>query len=97
MLKLRLPGFTAQYSLCGANEGYHMARAAACVGSMFINSVAPMLGVTTDECLAKGLCAYVDTKGHVTCGRCPGQNKFAALDFAATRVANSFAGFGRVG
>jgi hypothetical protein len=31
------------------------------------------LGVTTQDCLDKNLCAYVDTKGHVTCGKCPGQ------------------------
>ncbi len=31
------------------------------------------LGVTTDDCLAKGLCAYVSPKGRVTCGKCPGQ------------------------
>jgi hypothetical protein len=31
------------------------------------------LGVTTQDCLDKHQCAYVDTKGHVTCGKCPGQ------------------------
>jgi hypothetical protein len=35
-------------------------------------------GVTTDDCLARGKCAYVDTKGHVTCGKCPGQLSDAA-------------------
>lgn len=37
---------------------------------------APLAGrraVTTDECLAKGMCAYVSPKGRVTCGKCPGQ------------------------
>jgi len=34
--------------------------------------------VTTDDCLGKGQCAYVDTKGHVTCGKCPGQLTDAA-------------------
>ena len=29
--------------------------------------------VTTQSCLDKGLCAYVNTHGHVTCGKCPGQ------------------------
>ena len=31
--------------------------------------------VTTDDCLSRGLCAYVNTKGRVTCGKCPGQLK----------------------
>ena len=31
------------------------------------------LGVTTQDCLEKGLCAYVSPKGRVTCGKCPGQ------------------------
>ena len=90
MLKLRLPGFTAEYSLYGANEGYQVAGDAARVGDIFINSVAPMLGVTTDDCLARGLCAYVDTRGHVTCGKCPGQAR--ALGFAADPASDSFAG-----
>jgi hypothetical protein len=46
---------------------------AACIGIMFVGSEAVARGVTTDSCLARGLCAYVDTKGHVTCGKCPGQ------------------------
>jgi hypothetical protein len=81
MLQMRLPGFTAQYSLYRANERYHMAGAAARVGGIF---VALMLGVTTDDCLARGLCAYVSPRGRVTCGRCPGQAR--ALDFAADLV-----------
>jgi len=35
-------------------------------------------GVTTDDCLAKGKCAEVDTKGRVTCVKCPGQLTDAA-------------------
>jgi hypothetical protein len=31
------------------------------------------LGVTTQDCLDKGQCAYVSPKGRVTCGKCPGQ------------------------
>jgi hypothetical protein len=29
--------------------------------------------VTTQDCLDKGLCAYVSPHGRVTCGKCPGQ------------------------
>jgi hypothetical protein len=88
MLKMRFPGFTAQYSLYRVNERYRMAGAAAPVGGFLISSVAPMLGVTSDECLARGLCAYVSPRGRVTCGPCPGQAR--ALDFAAAGVPDSF-------
>jgi hypothetical protein len=47
---------------------------AACIGGMF-SSAASARPVTTDECLARGLCAYVSPKGRVTCGKCPGQVK----------------------
>jgi hypothetical protein len=47
---------------------------AACIGSMF-SSAAIARPVTTDACLASGLCAYVSPKGRVTCGKCPGQVK----------------------
>ncbi|KAF0136434.1 MAG: hypothetical protein FD139_1914 [Methylocystaceae bacterium] len=47
---------------------------AACIGGMF-SSAARARPVTTDECLARGLCAYVSPKGRVTCGKCPGQVK----------------------
>lgn len=47
--------------------------AAACIGAIAISPQALALGVTTQDCLDKGQCAYVDTKGHVTCGKCPGQ------------------------
>jgi hypothetical protein len=47
---------------------------AACIGGMF-SSVAIARPVTTDECLGRGLCAYVSPKGRVTCGKCPGQVK----------------------
>jgi hypothetical protein len=33
----------------------------------------PRRAVTTDDCLGKGLCAYVSPHGRVTCGKCPGQ------------------------
>lgn len=46
---------------------------AACFGGIFVGSKAFALGVTTDECLARHLCAYVSPTGHVTCGLCPGQ------------------------
>jgi hypothetical protein len=47
----------------------------ACFGSIVVSSQAHALplGVTTDDCLGRNLCAFVDTKGHVTCGKCPGQ------------------------
>jgi hypothetical protein len=95
MLKTRLPGFTAQYSLSRANTRYHKAGAAACVGGIFISSIAPMLGVTTDDCLGRGLCAYVDTKGHVTCAPCPGQGR--AFAFGANWLPDSFTFSRRVG
>ena len=47
---------------------------AACAAGIFVSSEAfARARVTTDDCLAKGLCAYVSPKGRVTCGRCPGQ------------------------
>jgi hypothetical protein len=45
----------------------------ACVGVIFVSSAALARPVTTDDCLAKGLCAYVSPTGRVTCGKCPGQ------------------------
>lgn len=47
---------------------------ATCIGGI-ITSAASARPVTTDECLARGLCAYVSPKGRVTCGKCPGQVK----------------------
>lgn len=47
---------------------------AACIGGICC-SAASARPVTTDECLARGLCAYVSPKGRVTCGKCPGQAK----------------------
>ena len=40
---------------------------AACFGSIVVSSQAHALplGVTTDDCLGRNLCAYVDTKVHV--------------------------------
>ena len=40
---------------------------AACIGGI-ITSAAIARPVTPDECLARGLCAYVSPKGRVTCG-----------------------------
>jgi hypothetical protein len=89
---MRLPGLTAEASLYQSSGRYHKTRSAGAGDAFVNNSVAPtMLSVTTDDCLGKGLCAYVDTKGHVTCGRCPGQAR--ASNFAA----GSFAAFGQVG
>ncbi len=57
------------------NKNRFLTIMAACFGSIVVSSQAHALplGVTTDDCLGKNLCAYVDTKGHVTCGKCPGQ------------------------
>jgi hypothetical protein len=54
------------------------AAAAIVVGTVAISSQALALGigglgVTTQDCLDKGQCAYVSPKGRVTCGKCPGQ------------------------
>jgi len=47
---------------------------AACLGAISIGSLAFAFdNVTTKACIARHLCAYVDTTGHVTCGPCPGQ------------------------
>jgi hypothetical protein len=50
-----------------------VAAAAACIGAIHISPEALALGLTTQDCLDNKQCAYVDTKGHVTCGKCPGQ------------------------
>lgn len=60
---------------------------AACIGGIF-SSTASARPVTTDDCLSRGLCAYVNTKGRVTCGKCPGQVKavwFATRSQATAR------------
>lgn len=60
---------------------------AACIGGIF-SSAASARPVTTDDCLSRGLCAYVNTKGRVTCGKCPGQVKavwFATRSQATAR------------
>jgi hypothetical protein len=44
---------------------------AALVGFSFLSSEA--LALTTQDCLDRGLCAYVSPTGRVTCGKCPGQ------------------------
>ncbi|PWB91438.1 hypothetical protein C5688_05035 [Methylocystis sp. MitZ-2018] len=60
---------------------------AAGVGGIF-SSAAIARPVTTDECLARGLCAYVSPKGRVTCGKCPGQLK-SSVWFATRAQASS--------
>jgi len=60
---------------------------AACISGIF-SSTASARPVTTDDCLSRGLCAYVNTKGRVTCGKCPGQVKavwFATRSQAVAR------------
>ncbi len=47
--------------------------AAVCLGAGFIGGAAIARPVTTDDCLKRGLCAYVSPHGRVTCGKCPGQ------------------------
>jgi hypothetical protein len=59
---------------------------AACVGGIFASSQTFALGVTTDDCLAKGLCAYVSPKGRVTCGLCPGQARAVDVPAGATAL-----------
>lgn len=59
-----------------------------CVGVAIFSSAAIARPVTTDDCLSRGLCAYVNTKGRVTCGKCPGQAK-AAVWFASRSQAVS--------
>ncbi len=41
------------------------------------------LAVTTQDCLDKGLCAYVSPHGRVTCGKCPGQVVLGGWSLAA--------------
>ena len=60
---------------------------AAGLGGIF-SSAASARPVTTDECLARGLCAYVSPKGRVTCGKCPGQLK-SSVWFATRAQASS--------
>jgi hypothetical protein len=55
---------------------------AVCV-AIFVNSEALALAnTTTESCLKRKLCAYVDTKGHVTCGPCPGQARAVLANLA---------------
>jgi hypothetical protein len=61
---------------------------AVCIGGAILSSAASARPVTTDECLARGLCAYVNTKGRVTCGKCPGQVK-SSVWFATRAQATS--------
>jgi len=50
------------------------AAAAIVIGTIAISPQAhARAAVTTQDCLDKGLCAYVSPKGRVTCGKCPGQ------------------------
>src|SRR5262249_34293866 len=47
------------------------AAAAIVIGTIAISSEA--LARTAQDCLDRGLCAYVSPTGRVTCGKCPGQ------------------------
>jgi hypothetical protein len=61
---------------------------AACISGGLFSSTAIARPVTTDDCLSRGLCAYVNTKGRVTCGKCPGQVK-SSVWFATRAQATS--------
>jgi hypothetical protein len=61
--------------------------AALCVLGVFAGSAAfARVPVTTDSCLARGLCAYVSPTGRVTCGKCPGQVVAISLPVGVTAV-----------
>jgi hypothetical protein len=58
----------------------------ACAGAIFVSSEVLARPVTTDECLARGLCAYVSPHGRVTCGKCPGQVRAIDVPDGATAL-----------
>jgi hypothetical protein len=71
-----LPGFTAQQSLCtpvNYYRGFRRASQSMTNKGILVSSAALALRSTTDDCLSRGLCAYVSPRGRVTCGPCPGQ------------------------
>jgi hypothetical protein len=71
-----LPGFTAEQSLCTPFNYYGgslRADQSTTNKGIFLSSAALALRATAEDCLARGLCAYVSPHGRVTCGRCPGQ------------------------
>jgi hypothetical protein len=71
-----LPGFTAEQSLCTPFNYYGgVLRAGQAMANrgIVLSSAALALRITAEDCLARGLCAYVSPHGRVTCGRCPGQ------------------------
>ncbi len=89
-----LPGFTADQSLCTPFNyygGFLRASQSMTNKGTFVSSAA--LSTTTDECLGKGLCAYVNTHGHVTCGKCPGQVWGVALSWTLIALDQWGAGF----
>jgi hypothetical protein len=56
-------------------------------GAILVSSEALALRrVTTDDCLAKGQCAFVSPKGRVTCGRCPAPPHAVAVPVRATAL-----------
>ena len=59
---------------------------AACAGILSFNAEARP--ISTDDCLKKGQCAYVNTKGRVTCGKCPGQARAMDVPAGTTAVCN---------
>ncbi|NUT00178.1 MAG: hypothetical protein HOP96_04305 [Sphingomonas sp.] len=59
---------------------------ALCVVSAFATSPVLAKPVTTDSCLARGLCAYVSPHGRVTCAPCPGQVKAVSVPRGAKAV-----------
>ena len=59
---------------------------AACTGMLSFSAEARP--ISTDECLDKGLCAYVSPTGRVTCGKCPGQVRAIDVAAGATAICN---------
>lgn len=57
---------------------------AACAAALSFSAQARP--ISTDDCLGKGLCAYVNTKGRVTCGKCPGQARAVQVPAGTTAV-----------
>ena len=62
----------------------YLAVITACAG--IVSFSAQALPVSTDDCLGKGLCAYVSPTGRVTCGKCPGQARTVKVPAGTTAV-----------
>jgi hypothetical protein len=65
---------------------HRLAIITACVGMLSFNAEAAP--VTTDDCLAKGQCAYVSPTGRVTCGKCPSPPRAIKVPAGTTVVCN---------